>query len=152
MAIYLFSCSVQNTWNHSEIFFSYITKRPIQCEILLVLPSRSMQTTSHHLHCYHPGSNCHHYLPGYCSSLLLVFSFLSLFYFDTIEIFMSLLCAKYCNGSPISLRVKSKAQSAPCNLATCHLSDPSPAALPLTRLFQSLASLPFLDLTSPVLL
>lgn len=64
--------------------FSFITTHPIQCEILLAPPSRYIQTTSHHFHCYNPGPSCH-FSPGHYICLLLVFSLLSFFYLETIR-------------------------------------------------------------------
>lgn len=83
MATHPFRYSVQKPWSHSKILFSLITTHPIQCEILLALPSRYIQTIAHHLHCCHPGPRHHHYSPGYYVSLLLVCSLLSLFYLET---------------------------------------------------------------------
>ena len=83
MATHPFRYSVQKPWSHSKILFSLKTTHPIQCEILLALPSIYIQTISHHLHCYHPGPRHHHYSPGYYVSLLLVCSLLSLFYLET---------------------------------------------------------------------
>lgn len=111
MATHPFRYSVQKPWSHSKILFSLITTHPIQCEILLALPSRYIQAIAHHLHCCHPGPRHHHYSPGYYISLLLVCSFYPCFTLRLMVTFMSLFCSKNCNDSPIFLRVKSKAQT-----------------------------------------
>lgn len=85
MTTHPFSCLVQKPWCHSKILFCLITAHPIQCKILLALPSRCRQATSRHLHCFHRGPSHHHYSPRYCVSLLLLCSLLSFFYLEAIS-------------------------------------------------------------------
>lgn len=144
MVIPLFSCLVQKTRSHFEFFFSLLTTHSIQCEIMLVLHPRYLKTT--------PTTfivSIQVQADITCLDFALAIYWIgisSLFYLEPIA---PLLCSKHCNGSLNSLRIKSQAQSilqGPMWFSHMSLLWPS-SALPLSSLFQGMASLPFLEPT-----
>lgn len=104
---------------------------------------------SHYLHCYHAGPSHPHFI---WDSILAFYSFAVFcpwFTLRQLVILRSLFSSNLCSGSPIDLKVKSKAQSGlhiSYDLASFHLSDPSCTILPLTSLLQGIA---FLSVQGP---
>lgn len=91
-----------------------------------------------------------------CLDIALAFYWIGIsssFYLETVA---PLLCSKHCNDSLISLRIKSQAQSmlqGRPHVIWPRVTSLAPLLLfPLSSLLQGMASLPFLEPTSPVML
>jgi len=137
-------------------YFLLIATHPIQCEILLALSSRYIQTFSHNIHCYYPGPKSNHY---HLDTAFAFCWFAVPYPYFTLRLLVSLMscfCSKHCNDSLIFLRVKSKTQTGQQSPMWCSFLSPLWSASYCSSLDRSAPKhhllSHFWSLTSPALL